>query len=72
MRIYYGDRKGRAAMDGLYRQFVNPGDLVFDLGAHVGNRIGSFRRRKGCLSGNGLGDAVATPAAPSRAGLGEP
>jgi FkbM family methyltransferase len=44
LRIYYGDRKGRAAMDALYRQFVNPGDLVFDLGAHVGNRIGSFRR----------------------------
>ena len=44
LRIYYGDREGRAAMDALYRQFVNPGDLVFDLGAHVGNRIGSFRR----------------------------
>src|SRR5215471_6652165 len=44
LRIYYGDRQGRAAMDRLYRQFVAPGDLVFDLGAHVGNRVASFRR----------------------------
>ena len=27
----------------LYRQFVTPGDLVFDLGAHVGNRTRAFR-----------------------------
>lgn len=27
----------------LYRQFVAPGDLVFDLGAHVGNRTRAFR-----------------------------
>ena len=31
-------------MDGLYGQFVRPGDLVFDVGAHVGDRIASFRR----------------------------
>ena len=31
-------------MDHLYRQFVKPGDLVFDVGAHVGDRIASFRR----------------------------
>jgi FkbM family methyltransferase len=31
-------------MDRLYGQFVHSGDLVFDVGAHVGNRIASFRR----------------------------
>lgn len=27
----------------LYRRFVAPGDLVFDIGAHVGNRTAAFR-----------------------------
>jgi len=31
-------------MDRLYRGFVQPGDLVFDVGAHVGDRVASFRR----------------------------
>jgi FkbM family methyltransferase len=44
LRIYYGGRASRTAMDCLYRQFVQPGDLVFDIGAHVGDRIASFRR----------------------------
>src|SRR5262245_8485561 len=44
LRIYYGDRSRRAAMARLYRQFVQPGDLVFDIGAHVGDRIRVFRR----------------------------
>lgn len=43
-RIYYGDRKRAAAMDALYGGFVRPGDLVFDVGAHVGDRVASFRR----------------------------
>jgi len=42
--IYYGDRSRAAAMDRLYSRFVRPGDLVFDIGAHVGDRIASFRR----------------------------
>ncbi len=42
--IYYGHRQRAAAMDRLYREFVNPGDLVFDIGAHVGDRVGAFRR----------------------------
>jgi FkbM family methyltransferase len=41
---YYGSASQDAAMDALYAQFVRPGDLVFDIGAHVGDRIGSFRR----------------------------
>jgi FkbM family methyltransferase len=31
-------------MDALYRRFVRPGDLAFDIGAHVGDRVASFRR----------------------------
>jgi FkbM family methyltransferase len=45
LRIYYyGNRQRRAAMDDLYRRFVRPGDLVFDVGAHVGDRVAAFRR----------------------------
>jgi FkbM family methyltransferase len=44
LRIYYGDRARRTAMDRLYGAFVRPGDLVLDVGAHVGDRIGAFRR----------------------------
>lgn len=44
MRIYYGDQQRAEAMDELYAQFIKPGDLVFDIGAHVGDRIASFRR----------------------------
>jgi FkbM family methyltransferase len=44
LRIYYGDKSHRGAMDALYGQFVRHGDLVFDVGAHVGDRIGAFRR----------------------------
>jgi len=44
LRIYYFGRHDRSAMDRLYEQFVKPGDLVFDVGSHVGDRIGAFRR----------------------------
>jgi FkbM family methyltransferase len=44
LRIYYGDRRRRVAMDRLYAAFVRPGDLVFDVGAHVGDRVAAFRR----------------------------
>jgi membrane glycosyltransferase len=44
LRIYYGGRERRSAMDRLYGRFINPGDLVFDIGAHVGDRIAAFRR----------------------------
>jgi FkbM family methyltransferase len=42
--IYYGGRDHAAAMDRLYGPFVRRGDLVFDVGAHVGDRVASFRR----------------------------
>lgn len=44
LRIYYGDRSRAVAMDRLYGGFVRRGDLVFDIGAHVGDRVASFRR----------------------------
>lgn len=42
--VYYGDAARDAAMDALYARFLKPGDLAFDIGAHVGDRTGSFRR----------------------------
>jgi FkbM family methyltransferase len=44
LRIYYRGKPRRMAMDDFYRRFVKRGDLVFDIGAHVGDRVGSFRR----------------------------
>jgi FkbM family methyltransferase len=44
LRIYHGHREREAAMDALYARFVKAGDLAFDVGAHVGDRISSFRR----------------------------
>jgi FkbM family methyltransferase len=44
LRIYYGGQRDRAAMGRLYARFIKPGDLVFDVGAHVGDRIAAFRR----------------------------
>ncbi|MBM3607215.1 MAG: FkbM family methyltransferase [Alphaproteobacteria bacterium] len=44
IRVYRLDRKHAQAMDRMYRRFVAPGDLVIDVGAHVGDRIASFRR----------------------------
>jgi FkbM family methyltransferase len=44
LRIYYGHRGHAATMDQLYGKFVRRGDLVFDVGAHVGDRTAAFRR----------------------------
>jgi FkbM family methyltransferase len=44
LRVYYGHRERHTAMDRLYGEFVHAGDLVFDVGAHVGDRVGAFRR----------------------------
>src|SRR5215471_11002322 len=44
LRIYYGQPARAAAMDRLYAQFIAEGDLAFDIGAHVGDRVASFRR----------------------------
>jgi FkbM family methyltransferase len=44
LNAYYRNRDRHAAMGRLYRRFVQPGDLVFDVGAHVGDRVAVFRR----------------------------
>ncbi|HVL70889.1 MAG TPA: FkbM family methyltransferase [Beijerinckiaceae bacterium] len=44
LRIYHGDAARDRAMDALYGRFLRAGDLAFDVGAHVGDRIASFRR----------------------------
>ncbi len=42
--IYYGQPLKRRRMRAFYRQFVQPGDLCFDIGAHIGGRVGTFHR----------------------------
>jgi FkbM family methyltransferase len=44
LRVYHGDKTRNGVMDALYRCFLQRGDLAFDIGAHVGDRISSFRR----------------------------
>jgi FkbM family methyltransferase len=44
LRIYYAGRARRGALDAVYRSYVGRGDLVFDIGGHVGDRVASFRR----------------------------
>src|SRR5262249_50866799 len=44
LRIYSAHKRRAAAMDRLYGQFMKPGDLAFDVGAHVGARVASFLR----------------------------
>jgi FkbM family methyltransferase len=44
LRIYHGDPARNRAMDALYARFLKAGDLAFDIGSHVGDRISSFRR----------------------------
>jgi FkbM family methyltransferase len=41
---YHGDTAKNGRMDTLYRRFLQPGDLAFDIGSHVGDRVASFRR----------------------------
>lgn len=36
--IYYGQPWRRRSLKRFYRKLVSPGDLVFDIGAHVGSR----------------------------------
>lgn len=42
--VYYGDPERDARMDAFYSHLVAAGDLVFDIGSHVGDHVGSFRR----------------------------
>lgn len=42
--IYYGKPFQAQRMARFYAQWIQPGDLCFDIGAHVGNRIAVWRR----------------------------
>jgi FkbM family methyltransferase len=44
LRLYHGPEAPKARMDALYVRFMAPDDIVFDIGAHVGDRVSSFRR----------------------------
>ena len=41
---YYGPVWRRGRMHRFYQQFITRGDLCFDVGAHVGNRVRAWRR----------------------------
>jgi FkbM family methyltransferase len=40
--IYHGNPVKRRRARAFYRAFVHPGDLCFDIGAHLGDRTGHF------------------------------
>jgi FkbM family methyltransferase len=44
VRLYHGDGAQKVRMDALYGRYLTPGDLAFDIGSHVGDRVSSFRR----------------------------
>lgn len=43
LRIYHSPGRD-AVLDAFYRRFLGPDDIAFDVGAHVGDRAGSFCR----------------------------
>src|SRR5690606_553140 len=42
--MYYGRPWRAGRMRRFYGQFIAPGDLCFDVGAHVGNRVRAWRQ----------------------------
>lgn len=44
LAVYHGPVWRRRRLARFYGQFLSPGDLAFDVGAHVGNRVSVFRR----------------------------
>jgi FkbM family methyltransferase len=44
LAMYRGVPGRRRRLMHFYRQFMGPGDLAFDIGAHVGSRVGAWRR----------------------------
>ena len=43
LAIYYAPGRVRR-LSRFYAPFIRPGDLCFDVGAHVGNRVAAWRR----------------------------
>lgn len=44
LAVYYGQFWRRGRLESFYSQFLQPGDLAFDIGSHVGNRTRAWRR----------------------------
>ncbi len=44
LAVYYGNPLKLRRMQRFYGQFIEPGDLCFDIGAHVGNRVFAWSR----------------------------
>jgi FkbM family methyltransferase len=44
LALYYGQPWRYREVERFYRRFIAPGDLAFDVGAHVGSRIRAWRR----------------------------
>src|SRR2546423_2645943 len=44
LAIYHGVPGRQRAMRRLYGEFLGPGDVAFDIGAHVGSRVRAWRR----------------------------
>src|ERR1700741_472726 len=42
LAIYHAIPLRERRLKSFYRRFVRPGDLVFDVGAHVGNHVRAF------------------------------
>ncbi len=42
--IYHGQPGRHRRLVNFYRQFLGPGDIAFDLGAHVGSRVRAWRK----------------------------
>ena len=49
--IYYGNPLQQRRMRFFYAQFIQPGDLCFDIGAHVGNRLRAWSALGGQVVG---------------------
>ena len=49
LRVYHGDKSRHAAMDALHARYVRSGDIAFDIGSHVGDRVSSLRRLGACV-----------------------
>ncbi|MCW6008062.1 FkbM family methyltransferase [Micromonospora sp. CPCC 205371] len=43
LAIYHGIPGRQRRMRRMYRQFLGPGDIAFDIGAHVGSRVRAWR-----------------------------
>jgi FkbM family methyltransferase len=43
LAVYYGQVWRRGRMEAFYGAFLKPGDLAFDVGSHVGNRVRAWR-----------------------------